>query len=260
MKKFTWLAVSIVALLALALPGCSNGTNNTTTTNAAAITINVATDATWEPFESINQQTKQIEGFDIDVLNAIATKVNLTVHYVDVGFDPLLAGMAQGTYDAAISSITITPERQAKMLFSNPYYVAGQMITVKLNNTTITGQASLTGKKLGAQLGTTGEMLAKGVANATVKSYDEIGLAYQDLLNGQIDAVICDTPIANNYVKKNATALKTVGSALSTENYGIAVAKGKTDILNKINQGLAIIQSNGTLDQLMVKWDVKPKS
>ena len=254
MKKFTWILISLLALMAVVLPGCSNnGTTNTNTT-AAVTEIRVATDATWAPFEYVNEQTKQIEGFDIDLLNAIAAKVNLKITYVNVGFDPLLAGMAQGTYDAAISSITITPARAAQMAFSDPYFTAGQTITVKLSNTTVTGEASLAGKKLGAQLGTTGEVLAKGVANATVRSYDEIGLAFQDLLNGQIDAVICDTPIANNYVKKNATALKTVGAPLSTEDYGIAVAKGKTDLLNKINQGLAQIKSDGTITQLVTKW------
>ncbi|APV44723.1 polar amino acid transport system substrate-binding protein [Dehalogenimonas formicexedens] len=253
MKKFTWLAIAVVAMLALALPGCSNG-GTSNTTSAGPLKIRVATDATWAPFEYVNETTKKIEGFDIDLLNAIAAKVNLEIEYVNVGFDPLLAGMAQGTYDAAISSITITPERAAQMMFSDPYFTAGQMITVKLNNTTITGQASLSGKKIGAQLGTTGEVLAQDIPNATVRSYDEIGLAFQDLLNGQIDAVICDTPIANNYVKKNSTALKTVGSALSTEDYGIAVAKGKTDLLNKINQGLSQIKSDGTIDQLVTKW------
>ncbi|XUW99610.1 MAG: basic amino acid ABC transporter substrate-binding protein [Dehalogenimonas sp.] len=254
MKKFTWLVVAIVAMLALALPGCSNGGTTTTPTTTGPLKIRVATDATWAPFEYVNETTKKIEGFDIDLLNAIAAKANLEIEYINVGFDPLLAGMAQGTYDAAISSITITPERAQQMLFSDPYFTAGQMITVKLNNTTITGQASLAGKKIGAQLGTTGEVLAKDIPNATVRSYDEIGLAFQDLLNGQIDAVICDTPIANNYVQKNATALKTVGSALSTEDYGIAVAKGKTDLLNKINQGLAQVKAAGTIDQLVTKW------
>jgi polar amino acid transport system substrate-binding protein len=253
-KKFAWILISVLALMAVALPGCSNNGGTTNTTTAGPLEIRVATDATWAPFEYVNETTKQIEGFDIDLLNAIAAKVNLKITYVNVGFDPLLAGMAQGTYDAAISSITITPERAAQMAFSNPYFTAGQTITVKLSNTTITSQATLAGKKLGAQLGTTGEVLAKATPNATVRSYDEIGLAFQDLLNGQIDAVICDTPIANNYVKKNANALKTVGAPLSTEDYGIAVAKGKTDLLNKINNGLAQIKANGTIDQLVTKW------
>jgi len=213
----------------------------------------VATDATWPPFEYVDDQNN-IVGFDLDLMNAIAEKAGIEIEYQNVGFDPLLAGMAQGTYDAAISSITITAERAQSMLFSDPYYVAGQMIIVQKNNTSITGEDSLKGKKLGAQLGTTGEALANDVERATVKSYNQIGLAIQDLLNGQIDAVICDTPIAEGYANKNASTLKIVGGSLTTESYGIAVAKGKTDLLNKINQGLAAVKASGLIDQLVQKW------
>ncbi len=254
MRKFSWILVTLIALFALALPGCKDDSTTDPTTSAGPLKIRVATDATWAPFEFVNETTKQIEGFDIDLLNAIAAKAGLQIEYINVGFDPLLAGMAQGTYDAAISSITITPARAAQMDFSNPYFTAGQTITVKKDNTAITGASTLTGKKIGAQLGTTGEVEAKAIANSTVRSYDEIGLAFQDLLNGQIDAVICDTPIANNYVKKNPNTLKIVGQPLSTENYGIAVAKGKTEVLNKINQGLAAIKAEGKIDQLVEKW------
>ena len=160
----------------------------------------IATDATWPPFEYINGQN-QIVGFDIDLMNAVAEKASIKIEFQNVGFDALLAGMAQGTYDAAISSITILPDRAQNMLFSDPYYVAGQMIVVQKNNTSITGETSLQNKKLGAQLGTTGESLAQGITGATVKSYDQIGLAIQDLLNGQVDAVICDTPIAKRRLR-----------------------------------------------------------
>jgi len=247
MKRFfpVFLALTLVSLILIApaLPGCSS-----TPTKYV-----IATDATWPPFEYVDDQNN-IVGFDIDLMNAIAEKAGIEIQYQNVAFDPLLAGMAQGTYDAAISSITITEERAKSMLFSDSYYVAGQMIVVQKSNTSITGEASLKGKKLGAQLGTTGESLAKDVEGATVKSYNQIGLAIQDLLNGQIDAVICDTPIANNYANKNATALKIVGDALTTENYGIAVAKGKTDLLNKINEGLKAVKAAGIIDQLVQKW------
>jgi len=213
----------------------------------------IATDATWPPFEYVDDQNN-IVGFDIDLMNAIAEEAGIEIEYQNVGFDPLLAGMAQGTYDAAISSITITEERSKSMLFSDPYYVAGQMIVVQKNNTSITGEASLKGKKLGAQLGTTGEALANDTEGATVKSYNQIGLAIQDLLNGQIDAVICDTPIAEGYVKNNSNTLKIVGNSLTTESYGIAVAKGKTDLLKKINEGLAAVKAAGIIETLVQKW------
>ncbi len=244
MKRLLVAMLSGLLLIGLLLPGC---------TTAGGNEIVVATDATWPPFEYKDDANK-IVGFDIDLLNAIAAKEGLTVKYTDVAFDPLLAGMASGTWDAAISSITIKPERAANMLFSDPYYVAGQMIVVLKSNTTITGASSLAGKKLGAQLGTTGESYIKDEVKTEPKSYNQIGLAIQDLLNGQIDAVICDTPIAEGYVKKNPDKLKIVGDALTTESYGIAVAKGKDDLLAKINSGLKKVKEDGTMDSLVAKW------
>jgi polar amino acid transport system substrate-binding protein len=242
-KRILVAMLSGLMLIGLALPGCSSGGGK----------IIIATDATWPPFEYRDDANK-IVGFDIDLMNAIAAKEGLSIEYTDVAFDPLLAGMGAGTYDAAISSITIKPERAQNMLFSDPYYVAGQMIVVLKGNTTITGASSLAGKKLGAQLGTTGESYITDEVKTTPKSYNQIGLAIQDLLNGQIDAVICDTPIADGYVKKSPDKLKIVGDALTTESYGIAVAKGKDDLLKKINDGLKKIKDDGTIDQLVQKW------
>ncbi len=244
MKRLLWSSLALLVLLSTLVSGsCSK----------ASTKYIIATDATWPPFEYVNDQN-QIVGFDIDLMDAIAKSAGIEIEYQNVAFDPLLAGMAQGTYDAAISSITITDDRSKSMLFSNPYYVAGQMIVTKKNNTSVTNADSLQGKTLGAQLGTTGETLANGVKGATVKTYNQIGLAIQDLLNGQIDAVICDTPIANSYANKNASTLKIVGDALTTENYGIAVAKDKTELLAKINQGLAAVKAAGTIDTLVTKW------
>ena len=243
MKRTLFLILAGISVLTLFLPACGNSGN----------TIRVATDATWPPFEYVDEQN-HIVGFDIDLMDAIAAKAGLKIEYINVGFDPLLAGMATGTYDAAISSITIKPERAENMLFTEPYYVAGQMIVIRTNNTIITGESTLAGKALGAQLGTTGEALAQEVANANVKSYNQIGLAIQDLMNGQIDAVICDTPIAENYVKKNSATLKTIGGALTTEDYGIAVAKGKQDLLQKLNDGLKAVKAEGLIDTLVQKW------
>ncbi len=243
MKKallFFFLGITMVSLL---LTACNGKTSNK---------IKVATDATWPPFEYVNEK-KEIVGFDIDLFKAIAVKEGLEIEFVNVAFDPLLAGVAQGTYDAAISSITITPERQKDMLFSDPYYAAGQMVVVKKDNTTISGIATLSGK-VGAQIGTTGSMEVEKVPGTTLKTYDDIGLAFQDLINGQIDAVVCDNWLALGYVAKNIGTLKTAGSMFTSENYGIAVAKGKKDLLAKINSGLAKVKSEGLIEQLSQKW------
>jgi polar amino acid transport system substrate-binding protein len=201
----------------------------------------------------VNDQTKDIEGFDIDLFKAVAEKEGLQLEFVNVGFDPLLAGMAQGTYDAAISSITITDDRKKDMLFSDPYYAAGQIVVVRKDNSTITGPDSLTGN-VGAQIGTTGAMEVQKLKSATLKTYDDIGLAFQDLMNGQITGVVSDNWLALGYVAKNPNALKTAGSTFTSESYGIAVAKGKTDLLAKINSGLAKVKSEGLIEKLSKKW------
>jgi polar amino acid transport system substrate-binding protein len=244
MKKLSWLIVAGLIIIGLAASSCGG---------AETAKIRVATDATWPPFEMVNEQTKQVEGLDIDIMNAIAADQGLDIEYVNVAFDPLLAGMAQGTYDAAISSITITEDRKKDMLFSDAYFEAGQMVTVQKANTTITGKATLKGT-VGAQLGTTGAMEVEKISGVTLKTYDDIGLAFQDLMNGQVDAIVCDNPVALEYVGKNPDKLKTAGDVFTDEFYGIAIAKGKTDLQAKINAGIKAIKTNGKIDEIIAKW------
>jgi len=92
------------------------------------------------------------------------------------------------------------------------------------------------------------------IKTATLKTYDDIGLAFQDLMNGQINAVVCDNPVALGYTGKNPDKLKTVGGIFTDENYGIAVAKGKTELLANINAGIKAIKSEGLLEQFSKKW------
>jgi polar amino acid transport system substrate-binding protein len=245
MKKFILLGLVLVILgsLVVASSSCSS----------APLKIRVATDATWFPFEYVDAETGEIVGFDIDVMNAIAERANLDIEFVNVGWDPLLAGMAQGTYDCAISSITITAERAQAMLFSDPYFTAGQIVVVLKSNTTFTSKNNLTGE-VGAQLGTTGAMEVEKLTGVTLKTYDEIGLAFQDLMNGQISAVICDAPVAKGYVAANPDKLKTIGEMFTTEQYGVAVAKGKEDLLAKINAAIKAILEEGLIEQYTLKW------
>ena len=251
MKRLTFYALIGLAVFSLVLTACAGARTGGT---AAKPKIKVATDATWPPFESIDEQSKEIVGFDIDLIKAIGAKAGFDVEMVNVAFDPLLAGMAQCQYDAAISAITITEERAKNMAFSDPYFAAGQIVTVAKDNTDITGKDSLSGKRVGGQLGTTGAMEAEKMPGATAKIYDTIDLAFQDLMNGQVDAVIADNPLALGYVGKNPDKLKTVGEVFTSENYGIAICNKKTDLLDQINKGLAEVQKDGTVDKLTQQW------
>jgi len=247
MKRLLWLwvllAVVVVIVIVLLVPGRGGEAGKS----------RVATDATWKPFEYVNTTTREIVGFDIDLFDAIAERANLDVEYVNVAWDPLLAGMAQGTYDAAISSITIKPDRLAKMNFSHPYFTAGQIITTLKSNTDITGSETLSGKSVGVQTGTTGDDLATSINGTDVKRYDEIGLAFVALMTNVIDAVICDNPVAYGYVAKYDT-LKNVGEVMSSEEYGIAVKKGEEELLEKINTALDALLAEGIIEELTTKW------
>ena len=100
---------------------------------AAPQTIRVATDATWPPFEIVDEATKEIVGYDIDLFNAIAEKANLKIEFINTPFDSVLSGMGTCQFDAAISAMTITEERQKSFDFSDPYINAGQVVVVQFS-------------------------------------------------------------------------------------------------------------------------------
>lgn len=221
---------------------------------ASSEVVMIATDATWPPFEYVDPETREIVGFDIDLMRAIAEAAGLEVQITNVSWDALLAGVSQGQYDAAISVITITEERRQQMLFSEPYYNAGQVLVVRAGETRIQAQADLAGRLAGAQLGTTGAMAIQEVAGAMLKTYDTIDLAFLDLLNGQIDAVVVDNPLAMAYAAQYAGRLEIVGEPFTDEWYGIAVAPGGEALLARINAGLAEVQASGDVEVLAARW------
>lgn len=250
MKKFSLILISMLLITAVLLSACAP---------KATTKVSVATDATWPPFESVDETTKELVGFDIDMMNAIAKKAGLEIEFVNVGFDPLLAGMAQCQYDAAASAITILPERLDAMLFSDPYLNAGQIVTVQLKNTDINSKDDLSGKKVGAQIGTTGAIEVEKISGATLTTFDTIDLAFLALQNGQIDAVVADSPMTSLYVAQNEDKLKMVGAVFTDENYGVAICKTNTALQAKINEGLAAIKADGTFDKLLDKYDLVAK-
>jgi polar amino acid transport system substrate-binding protein len=247
MKRLAFLVSFGIIITSLLLTSCGSSSST------EPIKVIVATDATWPHFESVNPQTKAIEGLDIDIMNAIAAREDFQVEFKNVAWDPLLAGMAKGLYDAAISSIIITEERKKDMLFSDPYFAAGQIVVVSQNNTSITGKDTLSGP-VGVKPGSIGGKEVKKIKAAAAKPYDDIGLAFQDLMNGQVNAVVCDNPIALLYVGINPDKLKTAGKIFTDENYAIAVNKDKKDLLNKINSGLKTIKKAGMIELYSNKW------
>lgn len=246
MKRSAVLFLSFLVLASFILSACGQA--------RPSETVRVVLDATWPPFEMTDEQTKEVIGLDIDLMNAVAEKAGFEVEFINIGFDTALAGLAQCQYDASISAISITDERKEEMLFSNPYFTAGQLVTVNTSNTDITGIESLVGKKVGAQIGTTGAIEAEKIEGVVYSGYDSIDLAFLDVMNGQLDAVIADNTLALGYIAQNPDKLKAAGDVFTGENYGVAVCKEKPELVEKINQALAELESEGYLEELTEKW------
>jgi len=218
--------------------------------------LTIATDATWPPMEYVDAD-RNIVGFGVDIVKAAAKEGGFEVELINQAWDGIFAGLAAGKYDAIMSSITITDERKKTMDFSIPYVTCGQILVVKKDNNSVTKLSDLEGKKVGAQISTTGALEIRKNKKIIPKEYDEIGLAIEDLANGKIDAVVCDNPIAANYVLQNQQykpILKMAGDIFTAEKYGIAVTKGNTEVLELINAGLKKVQEKGIDKELETRW------
>jgi polar amino acid transport system substrate-binding protein len=218
--------------------------------------IVVATDATWPPMEMVDEN-KEIVGFDMDLMKAAAEAGGFTVEFENTAWEGIFAGLATGEYDAVMSSVTITEERKETMDFSVPYINAGQVLIVPQDTSGVETLEDLKGKSVGAQIGTTGSFEIEKVEGVELKTYDEIGLAFEDMANRRIDAVVADTPVAADFALMNPNykdRFKIVGEQFTEEFYGVAVNKGNTKILDAINKGLNAVVDTETYDKLVDKW------
>ncbi|PJF41998.1 MAG: basic amino acid ABC transporter substrate-binding protein, partial [Candidatus Thermofonsia Clade 1 bacterium] len=216
----------------------------------------VGTDAAYPPFENVNTETGEIEGFDIELLNAIAAKAGFTPVYQNVPFDTIFTNLAAGQYDIVISATTITEERQQTVLFSNPYFAAAQVLTVRAADAeTLKSVEALAGKKVGVQKGTTGADYAKSLGGFDVVEYETTPEAMRALANGDVDAVIADDAPSKTILLNNPELnLAITVEALTVEYYGISVRRECTELIEAINAGLAEVIKEGTYAEIYRKY------
>jgi polar amino acid transport system substrate-binding protein len=217
----------------------------------------VGTDAAYAPFESQNEKG-EIVGFDIDVVTAIAQKAGIEVKFVNTPWEGIFNALGQGDRDLLVSSITITEERRQTMDFSDAYFDAAQLIAVK-ENSKVAKFADLKKLKVGVQTGTTGdEAVSKllGKTNTNIKRFESTPLALKELEAGGVDAVVADNGVVIHYVANNPGGkFKTVSDKeFVPEQYGIAVKKGNTELVAKLNKGLADIKADGTYDKIYTQY------
>jgi len=267
MLKFSrvrFLRQTLISLLSFAcvvtFAACGTSPSTSTGVGTSGTTLKVATEPAFPPFESQAASGGGLEGFDIDLMNAIGEAAGLKVEFESLPFDGIIPALKAGTVDAAISAMTITAERAEAVSFSSPYFKAGLAIAVKAGDTATTSLDALKGKRIAVQIGTTGADEAKKVAGAKITTFDSAPLALQELANGNVDAVINDAPVTLYAVKSgNIPGVKVAADKLLTQEfYGIAMPKDSPTV-EKVNAGLKTIIENGKYTEIYKKWfDAEP--
>lgn len=271
-------ALSVLAGAALLIAGCSTPAATPTpapTTPAATSTAAPAGDPSlqtikdkgelvvgtapfYAPFESTDSKTKQIVGFDVDMVNAIAAKMGVKATFKGADWQALLGGLGKGDFDVIVSCMSKKEAAGNNVTFSDVYYNLPDVLIVKTGNPGgLSDKASLKGKTVGVQLGSGSEQLAdaldKEVGFGKLKKYKLTQDAMNDLKAGRIDAVIAGLAFAVEQNKVDSS-FEIVGEPLATAEIVAVFPKGADTLSAEFNKGLAAIKADGTYDALIKKW------
>jgi len=278
MKKITRFAALFlaVATMATSMSACASKSASSSASTAKSIAtdstaatqttvdkikangyVTMSTNAEFEPFEY--KDGGNFAGIDIEISQNIAKKLGVTLKINDVKFDSLIPELQSSKANFVAAGLTADEDRKKNVDFSNTYFKAAQSIIVK-KGSSITKPADLAGKVVGVQQGTTGdkyctdEKKTNNVNVKTVKRYDKGMEAVSDLIAGRVDAVVIDDFPAQKFVSKNSDKIIKLSDALTAEEYAIAVKKGDTEMLKTVNDVLAQMKSDGSLDKLIEKY------
>lgn len=210
----------------------------------------MATNAEFPPYEY--HEGDEIVGIDADIAAAIADELGMTLEIEDMAFDSIITAVSGGKADMGLAGMTVDPDRQKNVNFSDTYAKAAQVIIVN-EDSDIAGPDDLTGKKIGVQLGTTGDIYAEDIEDAEIERYNKGMEAVQALQQSKIDAVVIDGEPAKVFVAENE-GLKLLDEPLTEEEYAIAIAKDNDELLEKVNTALASLKDSGKLDEIVAKY------
>ena len=249
MKK-KLLSLVLVAAMALAAVACGKKEEAAAPAAEGKEVLVMATNAEFPPYEFYEGQ--EIVGIDAEIAAAIAEKLGCELKIEDMAFDSIIAAVSSGKADFGLAGMTVTEDRLASVNFSDTYATATQVVIVT-EDSAITGVADLEGKKVGVQLGTTGDIYAGDIADATIERYNKGFEAVQALTQGKIDAVIIDNEPAKVFVAENE-GTKILEEDFAVEEYAAAIAKDNTELLEKVNTALAELTEDGTLQAIVDKY------
>lgn len=253
MKKF--LAVLLAALMiCISFVACSSEkkSDDTNTDTDTQETLTMATNAEFPPYEY--KEGDNVVGIDAEVAQAIADKLGMKLEIVDTKFDAIIPGVQSGKYDMGMAGMTVTPEREQSVAFSDSYATGIQSIIVK-QGSAIKSVDDLSEKtKIGVQLGTTGDIYAKDdFGDEAVQEYDKGADAVQALIAGKIDCVIIDNEPAKSFVAANE-GLEILKTSYAEEDYAICFKKDNTELQTKVNDALKELIADGTVQKIVDKY------
>lgn len=240
-KRLLVIAMSLVFILSLA--ACGSKDDNVLT---------MATNAEFPPYEYYDGD--EIVGIDAEIAQAIADELGMELVIEDMAFDSIISAVQSGKADIGVAGMTVTEDRLKSVNFSDPYTTAAQVIIVK-EGSAIASPDDLEGKTIGVQLGTTGDIYAGDITDATIERYNKGFEAVQSLLQDKVDAVIIDREPANVFVEQNE-GLKIIDEEFTLEDYAIALDKDNEELLTKINDALASLKESGKLQEIIDKYIV----
>ena len=260
------LAAAVLSTLALTVSACgsdggsdSNASDNSSSGPSLNLisdgTLTVCSDVPYPPFEDFDKTSDiGFKGFDVDIVDAIATQLDLKVEIKDSDFNALKSGLALNTKqcDLVASAMTITPEREAVMGFSDGYYDSEQSLLVPADSS-IASIDDLDGVKVGVQKGTTGEAYAnENASGADIVVFPSDGEMYAAIKAGQVEALLQDLPVNLDHQNdpKAAGEFKVVETYDTGESYGLAMKKDNTNLIDAVNEALSTMKDDGDYQKI----------
>ena len=273
--RWRWLAALVLALGTMALAACGDDDEDTTAADKAktAVSNAVTTAAAGTTMKKLQDKDEivvgvkfdvppfgfkdtsgKVQGFDIDLAQAIADALGVKPKYIEALSDNRIAFLKDGTADLILSTMTITAERDEEIDFSTPYFIAKGRILVKEDNTDIKGIDDLAGKNVCTALGSTyEETLKKQAPKAKLRLVDAYSECLELIQNGGVDAVSTDDVILTGMIRQDDT-LKLVGDDLTTEPYGAGVKEGDKVFQAFVNGVIAKYKADGSWAEAYQKW------